>query len=219
LNLVPTASLAALLVYTGYKLAYPKVVKELLKYGKSEVAIYLVTIGVIVHSNLLEGVLVGLALSIFKLVYAFSHLEIRLEEDETKNRTNMYLKGAATLIRLPKLAGTLDRIRPNREIHVHFEELDYIDHACLDLLTNWERQHEATGGSLVIEWDELSWKYHQRHQRQPANGRQLGADQEETTSQPALAANMSVRALVSSKPGLAVVSASACLLVVLTALL
>ncbi|MCK7579257.1 MAG: SulP family inorganic anion transporter [Chromatiales bacterium] len=59
LNLVPTASLAALLVYTGYKLAYPKVVKELLKYGKSEVAIYLVTIGVIVHSSLLDGVLVG----------------------------------------------------------------------------------------------------------------------------------------------------------------
>jgi hypothetical protein len=45
---------------------------------------------------------------------------------------------------------------------VHVNELDYIDHACLDLLTNWDRQHNATGGSLTIEWDELSRKYHQR---------------------------------------------------------
>ena len=48
-------------------------------------------------------------------------------------------------------------------MHVHIGELDYIDHACLDLLTNWDRQHEATGGSRSrIEWDELSQKYHQR---------------------------------------------------------
>jgi ABC-type transporter Mla MlaB component len=47
-------------------------------------------------------------------------------------------------------------------VHVHIQELDYIDHACLDLLTNWDRQHKATGGSLNIEWEELSDKYHQR---------------------------------------------------------
>jgi hypothetical protein len=45
---------------------------------------------------------------------------------------------------------------------VHINDLDYIDHACLDLLSNWDRQHAATGGSLTIEWDELSKKYHQR---------------------------------------------------------
>ncbi len=151
-----------MLVFTGYKLAYPKAVPSLLKFGKSEVAIYFVTIVMIVSTNLLEGVLVGLGLSILKLLYAFSHLEIRWEDDEDGNRVQLHLKGAATLIRLPRLAAALEEVKPGTEVHVHFEHLDYIDHACLDLLSNWERQHEVTGGTLVIEWEELSSKYHQR---------------------------------------------------------
>jgi MFS superfamily sulfate permease-like transporter len=162
LSYIPVASLAAVLVFTGWKLAYPKAVPDLLKFGKSEVAIYLVTIVVIVASNLLEGVLVGLGLSILKLLQAFSHLEIRWDEDIVRNRVQLHLKGAATLIRLPKLAAALEEIRPGAEVHIHFEHLDYIDHACLDLLSSWEKQHEVTGGTLVIEWEELSTKYHQR---------------------------------------------------------
>ena len=162
LSYIPVASLAAVLVFTGWKLAYPKAVPDLLKFGKSEVAIYLVTIVVIVASNLLEGVLVGLGLSILKLLQAFSHLEIRWDEDLVRNRVQLHLKGAATLIRLPKLAAALEEIRPGAEVHIHFEHLDYIDHACLDLLSSWEKQHEVTGGTLVIEWEELSTKYHQR---------------------------------------------------------
>ena len=162
LGYIPVASLAAVLVFTGYKLAYPKAVPGLLKFGKSEVAIYIITIVMIVASNLLEGVLIGLGLSILKLLQAFSHLEIRWDEDVVKNRVELHLKGSATLIRLPKLAAALEEIRPGSEVHIHFEHLDYIDHACLDLLSNWEKQHEITGGSLEIEWEELSSKFHSR---------------------------------------------------------
>lgn len=162
LRYIPTASLAAVLVFTGYKLAYPKAVPSLLKFGKGEVFIYVVTIVMIVTTNLLQGVVIGLLLSLVKLLYAFSHLKIRIEDDPANNRTQLYLNGSATLIRLPQLASELESLRPGTEVHVHFEDLDYIDHACLDLLGNWERQHEATGGSLVIEWDELSWRYHRR---------------------------------------------------------
>ena len=159
---IPVSALAAVLVYTGYKLAYPKVVPTLLKFGKTEVAIYVVTIVTIVTTNLLEGVLIGLGLSLLKLLYAFSHLVIRKQESEDGKRTDMHLSGAATLIRLPMLAAALEELKPGAEVHVHIQDLDYIDHACLDLLTNWDRQHKATGGSLHIEWEELSDKYHQR---------------------------------------------------------
>ncbi|MFZ4537947.1 SulP family inorganic anion transporter [Propionivibrio sp.] len=159
---IPVASLAGLLVFTGYKLAYPKIVPKLLQFGKTEAAIYFSTIIVIVSTDLLKGVLFGLLLSLLKLLYVFSHLEIRWDEDFISNRLNLYLKGSATLIRLPLLAAELESVRPGAELHIHFEDLDYIDHACLDLLTNWEKQHEASGGSLVIEWEELSMRYHQR---------------------------------------------------------
>ncbi len=162
LRYVPISALAAVLVYTGYKLAYPKAVPGLLKFGKSEVFIYAVTIVMIVMTNLLEGVLIGLGLSLVKLLYAFSHLEVRKVEKAAENRVDLYLDGSATLIRLPKLAAALEALKPGSQVHVHVSGLDYIDHACLDLLTNWDRQHDATGGSLTIEWDELNRKYHQR---------------------------------------------------------
>ena len=174
LSYIPVSALAAILVYTGYKLAYPKAVPGLLKFGKSEVLIYVVTIVMIVAYDLLTGVLTGLGLSVIKLLYAFSHLDVRREEDPEQNRVDLYLKGSATLIRLPKLASVLEELEPNAQVFVHIDELDYIDHACIDLLTNWDSQHTATGGSLEIEWEGLSQKYHQRQQAARGKAAQAG---------------------------------------------
>ena len=162
LNYIPISALAAVLVYTGYKLAYPKIVPTLMKYGRSEVAIYFITIATIVATNLLAGVVIGLVLSLLKLLYAFSHLEVRKVEDPANNRVDVHLKGAATLIRLPLLASELEQLKPNSKVHIHIGNLDYIDHACIDLLTNWDRQHKISGGSLDIEWDGLTQKYQNR---------------------------------------------------------
>ncbi len=90
-------------------------------------------------------------------------------------------------MRLPKLAAALETVPAGREVHVHFGELDYIDHACLDLLANWEQQHRSTGGALVMEWEELSRKYHQRHQRQPARQSSNGRTTALPSDEPALA--------------------------------
>jgi hypothetical protein len=35
------------------------------------------------------------------------------------------------------------------------QELTYIDHACLDLLENWRKQHQSTGGDLIMDWSAL----------------------------------------------------------------
>ena len=61
------------------------------------------------------------------------------------------------------LAEELERVPGDVELHVDFEHLDYIDHACLDLLINWEKQHEATGGTLVIDWDTLHANFHREN--------------------------------------------------------
>ena len=171
LRYVPLSALAGVLVFTGYKLAYPKILPALRKFGWAEVAIYFITIAMIVSTNLLQGVLVGLGLSLLKLLYAFTHLDVRKEESTGSNRVDIHLDGSATLIRLPKLAAVLEGLKPGADVHVHIMSLDYIDHACLDLLTNWDKQHRGTGGKLTIEWDDLAQKYHDRHGTGPAAGK------------------------------------------------
>ncbi|MDA1051181.1 MAG: SulP family inorganic anion transporter [Planctomycetota bacterium] len=165
LRLIPTASLAAMLVYTGYKLVNPQSVRELRKYGWSEVAIYAATVGTIVFADLLTGVLVGIGLAAAKLLYTFSHLAATLEPNPDTNKVTLTLQGAATFVRLPRLASELEKVAARAELHVDFQHLDYIDHACLDLLMNWAKQHESTGGKLVIDWASLHARFN------PENGR------------------------------------------------
>ncbi|HEU0068483.1 MAG TPA: solute carrier family 23 protein, partial [Nitrospiraceae bacterium] len=169
LRLIPTASLAAMLVYTGYKLVDPKSLKELHKYGWSEVSVYAATVATIIFTDLLTGVLVGVGLSAIKLLYLFSHLEVELDVRSDQRQATLRLRGVATFLRLPKLAATLERVPPTVQLHVNIEHLSYIDHACLDLLANWDRQHEATGGDVILDWPELRARF------QPQNSNSMTA--------------------------------------------
>ena len=145
LRLIPIAGLAAVLVYTGYKLVNWHHIVELKQYGWSEVGIYLATMGTIVATDLLTGVIVGIGLSAAKLLYTFAHLRTDLQFGPERDRVTMSLSGTATFLRLPLLASTLERVPADAELHVDLEELQYIDHACLDLLMGWAKQHEDHG--------------------------------------------------------------------------
>ena len=85
--------------------------------------------------------------------------------------------------RLPRLAAALESVPPGAELHVHFEELSYIDHACLDLLMNWEKQHDATGGSLVIDWETLEARFRQ-YGRRPEGSKSYLADAAQVAAPP-----------------------------------
>jgi MFS superfamily sulfate permease-like transporter len=171
LRMVPTASLAAVLVYTGYKLVNPNNIRRLLRYGGVPVAIYGVTLATIVATDLLTGILAGLALSLGNVIYALSHVGIQVKADEHRGRIDVHLHGAATFIRLPQLVDTLDTLPRQSEVHVHIRRLDYIDHACMDAIANWEKQRNEKDAKTVVEWDELIAKYQNGNQLRPAADR------------------------------------------------
>lgn len=159
---IPTSVLAAVLVFTGYKLVNVVAVRELYRFGRREVFIYAATLVGIVCIDLLTGVLIGIALSLAKLLYEIGHLQVDLQEADESRRWDLVLRGSATVLRLPKLAAVLDELPPDVDLHVHLEELEYIDHACMDLLMNWEKQHESTGGRLFIDWPGLEALFRER---------------------------------------------------------
>ena len=154
---IPKAALGALLVYTGYKLVNVKEIIKLWQTSRTEVLIYLVTVTVIVCEDLLVGVVVGILLSAAKLLHRFSQLDIELVNKPERSVLN--LNGSATFLRLPLLAAKLEEVPASAELHVDFEHLAYIDHACLDLLMNWAKQHEQTGGKLVLDWSQLQARF------------------------------------------------------------
>ncbi len=159
LLLVPRAALGALLVYTGFKLLNIKQIKELYKTSWSEFAIYATTVTLIVSFDLLIGVIAGIVLSAIKLLVTFTRFEADLYIDEEGKKATLGLHGAATFLRLPVLTQQLEEIPEGVELHVDLSNLTYVDHACFESLMDWAKQHEKTGGSLVIDWSLLHGKF------------------------------------------------------------
>jgi hypothetical protein len=101
--------------------------------------------------------MLGLGLSFAKLMYRMSHVEFDVRGDE--DRVELHMMGAATFLALPALAEALDGIERGKELHVHFDDLTFIDHACIDLLNSYEKLYEDSGGTFVVEWDGLMHRY------------------------------------------------------------
>ena len=157
LEAIPVSALAAILVFTGYKLVNPTQAKALWKQGRAEFGIFALTLVGIVGIDLLTGVALGVAASFIKLVYTFTHLRIR--KDVRGETVHLHLDGAATFLRLPALAAALESIPRSSELHVHVERLTHVDHAALEVIMGWERQANRAGGKLVMEWDEVHTLY------------------------------------------------------------
>ena len=158
LNYIPRSALGALLVYTGFKLVNFKEIRKLWNTSRGEAGIFFATVIMIICTDLLIGVIVGITLSAIKLLLRFSNLDCELwVKDDGKARLQM--RGAATFLGLPKLARQLEKVPEGAELHVDFEHLTYIDHACLDLLMNWAKQHANFGGQLILDWDKLHGRF------------------------------------------------------------
>lgn len=158
LNRVPVAALAGVLVVTGFKLIDYHGFLSMWKSRRAEALIFLATVVVIVVEDLLLGVVTGIVLSAIRLLLTFSYLHVTVETsrvDQEEEKTVLRLTGAATFLKLPVLAETLDRVPAGAELHADLEQLDFIDHACLELLASWAKRHESTGGKLILDWGQL----------------------------------------------------------------
>ena len=69
LNLIPLASLAAILLVVGYKLAKPSLFKEMYSKGRTQFLPFMVTIIGIIFTDLLIGIALGLVVAIFQILW------------------------------------------------------------------------------------------------------------------------------------------------------
>jgi MFS superfamily sulfate permease-like transporter len=161
LRLIPTASLAAVLILVGIKLVKPAEVRKLARFGKVPVLIYFASMLTIVCTDLLTGVIVGVALSLLRLLYTVAHLEAHI--DEQNGETHVHLSGIGTFVSIPKITQALDRVKSDSPVvHVHCGNLRYIDHACIEVIESWTERLEQNGQAVNIEMEKLHLRYRVR---------------------------------------------------------
>lgn len=155
LSRIPAAALAAILVYTGWKLLNLPGLWTLWRESRSEALIFVATAATIVGADLLAGVVLGIVLSALKLLVRFSRLRVTRTDAADGKRVHLHLEGAATFLRLPILANALEEVPQGMNLHVHLDRVQIVDHAVLHLLLTFQKQYEATGGRLFVDWDRL----------------------------------------------------------------
>lgn len=165
LNYIPISSLAAILVYTGYKLVDIQAAKHILKLSKGEFAIYIITLVAILFTNLFEGILAGFFCALIKSAYKVLKVDIDTEYNEQTNTITAKIHGNITFIQLPTLIEALERLPKDKNITLCAERLHYIDHASIDFIKEWEKGRRAeitTKGmpyDVHVAWEQMKETY------------------------------------------------------------
>ncbi len=135
LRLVPTAALAGVLVVTGWRLIGVHHLLDLLRnHGRMPAAIWVATFAGVVTTDLLTGVLAGLALSVVESVTSLRRPGFRVRKVDTGAGTELRLAGTATFMRLPQLLSAVEAAPADRDVRIRTRGLWHIDHTFASML-------------------------------------------------------------------------------------
>jgi MFS superfamily sulfate permease-like transporter len=125
LNAIPKASLAAILIFTGFKLAHPNILRSAVVRGRGQWIPFLITVLAILLSDLLVGIAVGLVASVFFIAYnAFHATYTEVRED---NRILFRLRRNVTFLNKGGIKRALEAIPRGSELLIDLSHADYMD--------------------------------------------------------------------------------------------
>lgn len=153
---IPLAALAAMLVYTGYKLAAPKAFVHAYKIGKEQLYIFLTTVIVTLATDLLLGIAAGILLKIvFHLSNGLPYKHIfkplfTVIENHEKGEYTVDVFHSAVFSNYIKLKKSLDALPKGKTIRVDFTNANLIDHTVMENLHHYQHDYEHQGGTFIL---------------------------------------------------------------------
>ncbi|AUW60073.1 hypothetical protein C1T17_04390 [Sphingobium sp. SCG-1] len=134
LNLIPLSSLAAVLIATGYKLAKPKLFMERFKQGWTQFIPFVVTVGAILFTDLLIGIMIGLTVGFIFVIARNFRPAITFACDETgtdciiRARRNLYF------IHKYELQKAFARVPDDCALLIDLSSTNYVDLDNVDII-------------------------------------------------------------------------------------
>ena len=141
INLIPLASLASILILTGYKLTKVSLFRDMYKKGLNQFIPFVVTILAIVFTDLLMGVLIGLAVSIFYLLKSNFKNPFVLQKEtlHIDEIVRMELPNQVSFLNKASIKDTLWSIPNDSKIIIDATNTDFIDSDILEIITDFKQ--------------------------------------------------------------------------------
>jgi carbonic anhydrase len=151
LNMIPYASLAAILVFTGCKLMSWKMIRELWDAGKYQFAPFIITVCAIVVTDLLIGILVGLGCSLAFVLYSNYRRPVRrvLEKHSSGDVLRIELANQVSFLNRAALDSVLRKIPRGGRVLIDANDSDYIDPDILALIRDFRNKVAPAHGVNV----------------------------------------------------------------------
>lgn len=157
---IPLAALAALLVFTGFRLASPKEFVKVLKIGTEQFFLFVVTIISVLATDLLIGVAIGIAVKLYIhilrgvwLSNLFKiHFNINQYDDD---HINVRLNGSALFTNFIPLKKALEALPVGKNITLDLTNAYLIDHTVLEYLHDFKHDYENQGGHFDQRGDAI----------------------------------------------------------------
>ena len=152
---IPLASLAALLVYTGFRLASPKEFAKTMDIGKEQLVIFISTILGVLATDLLIGVIIGILVKL--LIHLARGVSLRdllkMSYEVQQEPGNVYrirIQGSAIFANFVGLKCELNTLPKGRMIIIDVTDTTYIDHTVMEFIHNFQHNYSNHGGTCEI---------------------------------------------------------------------
>lgn len=140
LNKIPLATLAAILLVTGYKLCKISIFKEMFSKGKYQWVPFVVTLVAIVLTDLLVGIALGMAVSVIAILRGNmkSPYYFRKEQYHTGDTIRLELAQEVSFLNKASILLTLDHLPENSAVVIDAANTVYIDHDVLEIIREFK---------------------------------------------------------------------------------
>lgn len=142
LNMIPLASLAAILLMVGYKLAQPALFKQMYKLGWEQFVPFVATVIGILATDLLKGITIGILFGIFYILrhsYRNSHhMKDVVTTEEGHEVHHIELAQEVSFFNKASVMQALEAIPVNSKVIIDCSKSKSIAHDVIELIKDYE---------------------------------------------------------------------------------
>lgn len=140
INLIPYASLASILLVTGYKLTNIALYRGMFKLGYDQFIPFIVTVVAIMFTDLLVGIIIGLCVGVLFILrrnmrHTYSYSK---ESHDPKEPIYLVLSEEMSFLNKASVLVTLEELPPNSKVIIDGTKTVYIDYDVLEVIQDFK---------------------------------------------------------------------------------
>ena len=150
-NKIPLASLAAILLMVGYKLARPALFKTMYQVGYYHFIPFIATIVGLIFSDMLTGIGIGMTFALIFILLENLKVGFHIHKQHKLNKTIITLSENVSFLNKAKVLRVLSNVPKKSTIVIDATYAKYIDYDVYEVIQNFKVEAKRKGISLVLQ--------------------------------------------------------------------